>query len=213
MAFAILSDDTKSKLEQERSRLMEERGSIIQAAVAQATAEVDQMLQHLNQLLGYGTDASAEDKSPIAVGNPKSEQRSKRASRPASKTGATIQKASKKEEAASASQQQPLESVPKAEAKSTSKATAAASQSTSTKTLTLKPEFQSVTPSEAVRQILQQADQPMATEDVIPALYQSVEASDLSTARKSVALILGRGTHQGIYEKVEENPSRYQFKE
>lgn len=52
----------------------------------------------------------------------------------------------------------------------------------------------------------------MATDDVIGSLYQSVKGADLSTARKSVALILGRGTHQGIYEKVGENPSRYQLK-
>jgi hypothetical protein len=47
---------------------------------------------------------------------------------------------------------------------------------------------------------------------VIQALYQSVKAADVSNARKSVALILGRGAHQGVYEKVQDNPSRFQIK-
>jgi hypothetical protein len=196
MAFAILSDDTKSSLEQERSRLIEDRDRIIEAAVEQATAEIDQALHNLNQLLG-DADTSVEDHATEIPDQPKT------ASNPTRKP-ATQRKS--KQPAALSEEQSTLN----AKAQPTSQATAPTA--TPARTLVLKPEFQSVTPTEAVKQIIQQVDKPMATEDVIPELYQSLEEADLSTARKSVALILGRGTHQGVYEKVEENPSRYQIK-
>lgn len=223
MAFSILTDDTKAKLEQERERLMTERQAIIDAAVAQATAEVDQMLQNLNQLLGYGEAAPAVNGTAKAVSSLKAKQTRKAAQpsteeeTPAPKKAAATKKAASTSRKAAA-KVKTAESAPQPKAKAPGKKAAnkaygsESKPAAPSKPLELKKEFKSVTPTQAVQQIMERADSPLTTDDVIQSLYQSVKESDLATARKSVALILGRGAYQGIYEKVQENPSRFQLK-
>jgi ElaB/YqjD/DUF883 family membrane-anchored ribosome-binding protein len=215
MAFSILSDDTRAKLEQERSRLIDERDAIVQAAVAQATADVDQLLQQLNQLLGDDMTASAEENGTAKTSIRSNLKQSKSSTRTTNKeSAATIQDVTTEESTAHAAKEEEMLAPPsaKAKAKSARKASSSESKPSASAQLSLKQEFQSVTPTEAVNQIMKRASKPMTTDEVIPLLYQSVKEADLSTARKSVALILGRGTHQGIYEKVQENPSGYQLR-
>lgn len=183
MAFSILAEDTRAKLEQERDRLINERDAIIEAAVTQATVEIDQTLQQINHLLGSDspTETASTSKKAATQSKPKAAPKSQKA----------------------AAKAKPVEVAPEPKG---SKSTA------TTQSLTLKRTFKSMTPTQAVQQIMQGASEPMTTDDVIGSLYQSVKEADLKTARKSVALILGRGSHQGIYEKVQENPSRYQIK-
>lgn len=191
MAFSILAEDTRAKLEQERDRLINERDAIIEAAVTQATAEIDQTLQQINHLLGSDspTETASNSKKAPTQSKPKAATQSKPKAAP------------KSQKAAAKANPVEVASEPK-ESKSTA----------TTQSLTLKRTFKSMTPTQAVQQIMQGASEPMTTDDVIGSLYQSVKEADLKTARKSVALILGRGSHQGIYEKVQENPSRYQIK-
>ncbi|MGG6265377.1 hypothetical protein ACQ4M3_24650 [Leptolyngbya sp. AN03gr2] len=188
MAVSILTDNTRASLEQERSRLISERDQIIQAAVTEATADLDRTLEQINHLLG--NDASA---TPATNTETTAKVAPKQAARSTSKADPKVKKA--------ASKVKPTEPEPKV-----TKPTTAAQP------LSMKKSFNSMTPTQAVQQIVKEAGQPVTTDEVIQALYLSVQETDLTTARKSVGLILGRGTYQGIYEKVQENPSRYQLK-
>jgi len=93
MVLSILTDATKAKLEQERSRLKNERDAIIEAAVAQATSEIDRVLQQINRLLG--NDAPASTANIEASPRSKSKQ-SKQAVQPISKATPTSQKSKAK---------------------------------------------------------------------------------------------------------------------
>ncbi|GAP99729.1 hypothetical protein [Leptolyngbya sp. NIES-2104] len=198
MALSILTDNTRAKLEEERSRLINERDTIIQAAVTQATVEFDQTLQTLNQLLGDSAPATTESQ-PAKAPTPL-----KKAAPAASEKGKTTKQA--------AIEEKPTEPTSKTAAKGKKQPESKASKSAApTQPLPLKQEFKSMTPTEAVKQVMG-AGKPLTTDDVIQTLYQSVKEANLATARKTIALILGRGTHQGVYEKVGENPSRYQLK-
>jgi hypothetical protein len=224
MAFSILTDDTKSKLEQERARLLSERESIIQAAVA----DIDQTIGQLNQLLGYdspsdtnGTEKAAAKATPAAKAPAAKAANSKTpaAKAPAAKAANSKTPAAKAAPAAKApaakkpaAKAAPAAKAPAAKKPAAKAAPAAKAPAASTKPLELKREFKSLTPTEAVQRIMERADSPLTTDDVIQSLYSSVKEADLATARKSVALILGRGAYQGVYEKVQENPSRFQIK-
>jgi hypothetical protein len=228
MAFSVLSNDTRSKLEQERSRLIEQRDAIIQAVIKQATAEVDQALQQLDQLLGgdittsaaAGTTHSkpaqsksaARSTSKSAPSKTQTAPSKKNPAAPAPKTASKAKPAAPATRTSSKVRAKLATDTSKAPAKANAKSIGSASKSTP-QPLALKRTFKSVTPTEAVKQILQQAGKPLTTDEVIQALYQSVKEADLSSARKSVALILGRGAYQGVYEKVQENPSRFQIKQ
>jgi hypothetical protein len=203
MALSILTDNTKASLEQERLRLTSERDAIIQAAVEQATVEIDQMLNNLNQLLGHSSSTAIESQP---AKTPKSSNQVKKAAQPATKKGAAKTAAIEEKPPAPTAK---TASKAKTQIKTASKSSKSA---TPAQPIPVKQEFKSLTPTEAVKQIMQKANQPMTTDDVIQSLYKSVKEEDSTTARKTVALILGRGTHQGVYEKVEENPSRYQLK-
>ena len=51
MAYAVLTDETRKQLEQERSRLLHNRSTIEAEITAQVTAEVDRTIKQLNAML------------------------------------------------------------------------------------------------------------------------------------------------------------------
>lgn len=210
MPFSFLSDTTRKSLEQERTRLQSERDSIIQSAVDQATANIDQTLQQINHLLGNDTPAATTVSSKKAASSKKAT-----ASVPAKKAQPTNQEtdepaATKRKATASKGASEPQKVGKKA--KPAAAGSKAAAKVTDSSPLLLKKEFKSSTPTEAVRQILEKADKPMSTDEVIQSLYQSVKEPDRAAARRTIGLVLGRGTHQNLYEKLEENPPRYRLK-
>lgn len=210
MSFSFLSDTTRESLEQERARLQNQRDSIIQSAVDQATAEIDQTLQQINHLLGNDTTAATTVSNKKAASSKKTT-----ASVPAKKAQPTnketAEPATTKRKATISKEASAPQKVGK-KAKPAATGAKVAAKATESSPLLLKKDFKSSTPTEAVRQILEKADKPMSTDEVIQSIYQSVKEPDRAAARRSVGLILGRGTHQNLYEKLEENPPRYQLK-
>lgn len=182
MSYSILSDETRQRLEQERDRLTNERDAIIQEAVARATAEVSRALEHVNALLQGGA-APAESNG--------------------SSTASELEPEIEEEEAA------PVE---RKSSKSTSKKGTKASKKRgrSFDAQALKPEFEQLSPVEAMRQVMLEApDHAYLTDEVIERIYDEFNESDLPRARKSVAGTLARGVRQGLFEKISNNPTRF----
>lgn len=205
MPFSVVSDGFRQQLEQERSRLMEEREAIIEAAIAQATAEIDQTIENLNNLLG-GALVSLEV-------NGTTEPSKKTASKGAKSSKATAQsdavakaptKARAKAKPAAPAAKAPSKAIrPEPRAKATSEAEA----------LPLKRQFKGMTPTQATYRLLEESpEQTFSTDEVIAALFSSLNEAQQAAARKSIGLVLGRGTYQGKLEKVQENPNLFKFK-
>jgi hypothetical protein len=184
MSYSILSEETRQQLEQERSRLVHDREAIL----ASVTAELDRMIQQLDRLLG--------NEAPDAD-----------ASTQLNDSAAPVAKLDVFE--ISANEAKVLEpdtdqTTPKAK-RHDIKAFDAKQ---------LKPDFKDMSASDAVVQILRQSpDQTFETDELIEALYEPFDQSDMGRARKSMSAVLMHGSRAGKFEKVQDQPARYKLKE
>lgn len=221
MPYAILDKSVRSNLEQERDRLKKDRASIIEAAVASATSEIDKTLEYLNGLLGgtiepNGTAVVAA--APAAPAAKKGRGKAKAAAAPAA---APAPAPAKKAPAAKAAKAPAAKAV-KAPAAKAAKAPAAKAPKEEKPKRNVKPsvpfdatmkrDFKGLTPAEAVLKVM--TDSPkdtFTTDEMIQILYGSLESEKMPEARKRVALMMAHGMRKGAYEKVGDNPSRFKI--
>jgi hypothetical protein len=202
MPFSVVSDSFKQQLEQERSRLLTERDAIIEAAIAQATAEIDQTIANLNSFLG-GEAVALEDVTP-------SNGRKKTGRGPGRKPKAVVEepeaapaRASKVKAAVPVRGTRAKPPVERSKARAASPAV----------DLPLKRQFKNLTQTQATYKVLADApDHIFSTDEVIAALYLSLNEDQQAAARKSIGLVLGRGSYQGKIEKVQEDPKLFKHK-
>lgn len=187
MSYSILSGEARQNLEQERARLVKERETI----VASVTAELDRLIHQLDILLGQES---------VEVASPKS------STRKASST-------TKAEALAIAEEEAPAPEPTNKRMKPKAKAQVKARKGKSFDAKQIKRSFKGMTTNEAIVQIMEQAPgKKFETDELIEALYEPFDVSEMGRARKSVSAVLLHGLRAGKFEKVEENPARYQLK-
>jgi hypothetical protein len=155
------------------------------AIEALAIEAFDQTLQDLNALIG--TDTTIEPKP--------------------AKRGANIDQTTEQAKGHKATK-----SEPPAPARSQSKPPRQQSQPFDPKQL--QGDFKGMTTSAAITQIMQQdMTQTYAATDLIETLYGKLGASERLSATKSVSAVLMQGARSSKFEKVENNPSRYNLRQ
>lgn len=214
MPYAILDKSVRSNLEQERDRLTKDRDSIIKAAVADATTEIDKTLEYLNGLLG-GTIAPESNGAPDAA--PATSARKGRGKAKAPAAEASVPVAS---EAPAKKGKAPAKAAAKAKAPAKEPAKAEQKEEKPKRNAkpsvpfdaTMKRDFKGLTPAEAVLKVM--SDSPkdtFTTDEMIQILYGSLESEKMPEARKRVALMMAHGMRKGTYEKVGDSPSRFKI--
>jgi hypothetical protein len=188
MSYSILSQETRQQLEQERFRLVHDREAIL----ASVTAELDRLVQQLDRLLGNeSTDADAfTHLNGGAVDS----------AAPVAKLDVFQISANE----AKVLEPDTDQTTPKAKQQDVKAFDAKQ----------LKLDFKDMSASDAVVQILRQSpDQTFETDELIEALYEPFDQSDMGRARKSMSAVLLYGSRAGKFEKVQEHPARYKLKE
>jgi hypothetical protein len=221
MPYAILDGSVRSNLEQERDRLKKDRSSIIEAAVASATSEIDQTLEYLNGLLGGTIEPNgAAVEAVTAPAKAKGKGKAKAPAEDAKSAPAKATKAPAKEAKAPAkAEKAPAKAAKAPAAKSSAKGTKAKEDKPKRNVkpsvpfdATLKRDFKGMTQAEAVLKVM--TDSPketFTTDEMIQMLYGSLESEKMPEARKRVALTMAHGMRKGSYEKVGDNPSRFKI--
>ncbi|MBW4440609.1 MAG: hypothetical protein KME10_05095 [Plectolyngbya sp. WJT66-NPBG17] len=206
MPYAILDTAVRQNLEQERDRLTSDRDSIIKAAVASATSEIDQTLEYLNGLLGGEIAPPTNGKKttielPVIEAIAEVKPKQQRKGRGKAKAVAEETKAApapekktrgKKAEEAPKKQRNVKPPVPF--------------------DATMKRDFKGMTPAEAVLKVMSGSPKDtFTTDEMIEILYGSLPSVNMPEARKRIALMMAHGMRKGTYEKVGENPSRFKI--
>lgn len=205
MPSSILTNDFRQQLEQQRLRLTNEREAIVQAAIDQATADIDRSLAHINALLGEQQVAANSNGAVSSI------EANVEASLVETATPSATPKADKQPKSASENTAPTPKSRKTAKQPTKGKAAKAkpAAQSTSA-SRQLKREFQDMTPAEAIEQVLVQSpDRAFTSEDLIEAIYGSLDDASLRRTRQSVALTLSHGRRRGVYLKVQDDPAQF----
>lgn len=213
MPYAILDNAVRKNLEQERDRLTGDRDSIIKAAVAAATTEIDKTLEYLNGLLGgeiepptngkgKGKKAAAPIELPEIEAAPEAKPKQQRKGRGKAKAVA--------EETTKAAPEKKTRGKKKTE-------DAAPKKTRNVKPpvpfdATMKRDFKGMTPAEAVYKVMSGSpSDTYTTDEMIEVLYGSLPSVNMPEARKRIALMMAHGMRKGTYEKVGENPSRFKI--
>lgn len=215
MPYAILNNSVKQNLEQERDRLKSDRDSIIKAAVAAATSEIDQTLEYLNGLLGgqiepptngKGKKAAPIELPEIEVAAPESEAKPKQQRKGRGKAKAAVEettKAAPAPEKKTRGKKKTEEAAPKKQRNVKPPVPFDA---------TMKRDFKGMTPAEAVYKVMSGSpSDTYTTDEMIEVLYGSLPSINMPEARKRIALMMAHGMRKGTYEKVGENPSRFKI--
>lgn len=74
----------------------------------------------------------------------------------------------------------------------------------------LKYQFKQIKPMQAILQVLSNEKQPLSIDDLIALLYEPFNSSDISKARKSVAITTKHAERRGLVQKVQDHPARFQ---
>ncbi len=189
MTPSILSPDIQQHLFQERSRLMRERDTI----VALVTTEIDQVIESLNTLLGTGVALTSSHSVDLTSATPAS------AKRPPGKPKAAATVFTSPDSDATLAQPKPSSSAKRGKRKDFDPKQ-------------LKGNFKGMTGSDAISQVMRQAqEQAFTTDELIEELYETVGESDRGRARKSIAASLMHGTRAGKFDRVQDNPARYKL--
>lgn len=203
MPSNVLTDAFRRQLEQERLRLINERDTIVQAAINQATAEIDRSLDCIDALLGVPTAHENNGSTQAKL----VEQESAPSPKQSTQRKVAAQKAKPSSPTPKQKDTQPSKQASKSEPAAKSKP--AAQETASLKDL--KREFKDLTPAQAIeRVIMQSPKQVFTTEDVIRAIYGTLDQAAMPKARQSVALMLSHGKRRGDYIKVQEEPAQFQ---
>jgi len=188
MSYVVISDKTRNQLEQERSRLMNHRAEIVAEIEASVSAEVDHTIQMLNALLEKAPSASTG-----SLANPVTDLSEQVASEmPNLPTSASHQIASK--------------------SAATSKATRTPVQPKAFNAKRLKKSFKGMNLSDSILKVMQQdAAQVYATDELISALYDPFDATEMPRARKTLGATLMHMIRSGKATKVQDTPPHYKL--
>jgi hypothetical protein len=218
MAVSVLTQDFRQQLEQQRDRLTQERDAIVQAAIDQATADLDRSLDHINGLLSSlpapssnGTNNDSIQTEPIEQDAP-----------PATSKRTTQKQASQKGRKAAVKTAEPAPTKSPGRRKTAKADPAIITQSTSkTKAKTekkafeapkLKREFKDLSPAKALEQVMMSAPEQMfTTDEMIDVLYGALDESVLPRTRQSIALMFSHGLRRQDYIKTQEDPAHYKL--
>jgi hypothetical protein len=213
MPFTVLSAEARQQLEQERSRLIQERQTIVETV----TAEIDRTIQRLDALLGTepaSTESTLTESAPIEAtptesngAAPVKGKRGRGRGKRAAKTSTPVRSTSASPEI----EPTPDDSEDAEPAPSPKKGRQRRPKPFDAKAM--RRDFKGMTPTNAVIQVMAQADpeQAFTPDDLLDILYEEFDDADLSRARKSVAAILFHGSRNGVFEKVQNSPAQYQL--
>ena len=219
MDFSVLTPEFRQQLEEQLDRLSTERDAIVQAAVEQATRTIDANLSHMNALLGKTTDRP--DGRPLAI-----EGESPIANKSSTKTKSKLPLAlvSKPEEYEPEEEEEERPKVSKRKLKEksspspssvfnalkVSKASKKGMVKPAFEGPQLAPDFQGLELADAIPAVFrQEPDRHFFIDDVITALYGTVESSILPKTRQRVAVSLGHSARRQEVRKVQDFPSIY----
>ncbi|MBE9014065.1 hypothetical protein IQ250_28145, partial [Pseudanabaenaceae cyanobacterium LEGE 13415] len=202
MPYAILDNAVRKNLEQERDRLKGDRDSIIKAAVAAATTEIDQTLEYLNGLLGGQieppTNGKGKGKKAAPIELPTVEE----AAAPASEAKPKQQRKGRGK--AKAAPEETTKVAPEKKTRGKKKTDEAAPKKQRNVKppvpfdATMKRDFKGMTPAEAVLKVLTGSpSDTFTTDEVIDILYGSLPSVQVPEARKRIALTLAHGMRKG----------------
>jgi hypothetical protein len=191
MSYAMLSDETKQQLEQERSRLVNDRSKIVSEIESSVSAQVDRTLQTLNALLDV----------PVKVEVPAVDD--------------IVESVSEILE--QATDEVPTHSAPRFRKTGTKSAAkpkgkGKTSQPKAFDARQLKGSFNGKSLSDAILEVMQQdAVRVYTTEEFIAALYDPFDEADLSKARRTLGATLMHLVRAGKVEKVQDKPPHYKL--
>jgi hypothetical protein len=216
MPSSVLTDDFRQQLEQQRERLTTERSAIVQAALDQATADIDRSLDYINALLdGFVASSTnrASNGSYQATSNEvdvESETEDASPQRRVSRKQAAAFSNQKVDKPASTSLRN--KSNIKVKSATESKGKARSQSDKPFEAPKLKREFKDLTPAKAMEQVMRAApEQIFTTDEMIQVLFGSLDDSVLPRTRQSVALMFSHGLRRQDYIKVQENPAQYKL--
>ena len=219
MDFSVLTPEFRQQLEEQLDRLNSERDAIVQAAVAQATRTIDANLSHMNALLGKTTDRPDGRSLAIEGERPIANQSSTK-----TKTKPPLALASEPEEHEPEDIEEKNQKVSKRKLKEKSSSSPSsvfnalkvskASKKGAVKAPfegpQLTPDFQGLELADAIPAVFrQEPDRHFFIDDVITALYGTVESSILPKTRQRVAVSLGHSARRQEVRKVQDFPSIY----
>ncbi len=192
--FSVLSPDFKKQLEQQLTRLQKEREDII----SQAAQSVDTNISHINGLLGEVEVPEAPTKR---VYNRKtSEEPEARIKRPYNRkqpTGIASEPNSPKSKSTSSKAKQ---------------AKAPKSKPSLSDFPSLKSDYASMTPAEAIVALLKAApSQVFTVDEVIAGIYGTIDEAQMPKTRQRMGLILGHCARRQECMKVDREFSQYRF--
>jgi hypothetical protein len=213
MPASVLTDDFRQQLEQQRQRLKTERSTIVQAAIDQATADIDLSLDYINALLGEPSATSPANRASNGSNQSALVESLEETSTP---------KRVPRKTAAASNTQKADKSAPISSAKSKSNIKVKSAVGTKGKAKSpsdkpfeapkLKREFKDLTPAKAMEQVMIAApEQVFTTDEMIQLLFGSLDDSVLPRTRQSVALMFSHGMRRQDYIKVQENPAQYKL--
>jgi hypothetical protein len=193
MDSSLLSSDFKVQLKKQRDRLVSRREAIIQEAIKYATGSIDANLAHIDNLLSKATSAS-KAKITTTRGRPKKE-----------KTEVSSPTASKS--VVSATRSKAKEPKSKTTAKSKQKASVSQTDAPS-----LKPEFKDLKLAQAIPLVFKKdAGRIFSIDNVITALYGTVEPAVHAKTRQRIGVSLGHSAGREEIVKVQLNPAMYRL--
>jgi hypothetical protein len=191
MSYAMLSDETKQQLEQERSRLVNDRSKIVSEIESSVSAQVDRTLQTLNALL----DAPAKVEVPTVddIVESVSEILEQATAEVLTHSASRSRKTGTK-----------IAAKPKAKEETGQLKAFDAKQ--------LKNSFSGKSLGDAILEVMQQdAARVYTTDEFIAALYNPFDEADLSKARKTLGATLMHLIRGGKVEKVQDKPPHYKL--
>ena len=203
MDFSVLSPDFTKQLEQQLNRLQKEREGII----AQAAQSVDSNIAHINALLGTTVATVAPTKRQyVRKTESESEVRTKRAytrKQPAMKAP----KNSKTVETDESKAPKSKSTISKAKTVKAPKSKPSASDFPS-----LKSDYASMTPAQAIVALFQTAPSKVFNVDeVIAGIYGTVSDAELPKTRQRMGVTLGHCARRQECIKVDGEIAQYQF--
>ncbi len=187
MDSSLLSPDFKLQLKKQRDWLTSKRDAIIQDAIDDATKTIDANLAHIDNLLSKATNAS-KAKTTATRGRPKKETIDAEpiAATPRSKT-----------------------KEPKSKPSTKNKQKATAPQ---TDVPNLKPEFKDLKLAQAIPLVFKQdAGRIFSIDNVITALYGTVDPAVHAKTRQRIGVSLGHSAGRDEIVKVQMHPAMYRL--
>ncbi|MCX5962346.1 MAG: hypothetical protein NT070_04140 [Cyanobacteria bacterium] len=207
MDFSVLTPDFRKQLEQQRSRLHKERDEI----VAQAAQAVDANINHINALLGETTAAVTPTKRPYnrKTVEESSEVRVKRAYNRKQPTMKAPKKSKIMDQAIASDSNAPKSKSTVTKAK---KVKAPKSKPNPADFPTLKSEYATLTPAQAIAALFQSAPKKVFNvDDVIAGIYDAIDEQEMARTRQRIGVTLGHCARREECVKVDGEIAQYRL--